>query len=71
MECLDIRFSFFQNFQKFRRHLREGFLHLFFRHAEIRELYPVEFLRQLTDGIISPISDLFQNGRDGLLQLFR
>ena len=71
VECLDIRFRFFQNFQKFRRHLREGFLHLFFRHAKIRELYPVEFLRQLTDGIISPISDLFQNGRDGLLQLFR
>ena len=71
MERLNIRFRFFQDFQKFRRHLREGFLHLFFRHTEIRELYPVEFLRQLTDGIISTISDLFQNGRDGLLQLLR
>ena len=71
VECLDIRFRFFQDFQKFRRHLRKGYLHLFFRHAEIGELYPVEFLRQLTDGSITAVSHLLQNGRDGFLQLFR
>ena len=71
VECLDIRFRFFQDFQKFRRHLRESFLHLFFRHAEIGELHPVEFLRQLTDGRITAVSHLFQNSGHGLLQLFR